>query len=352
MISYAQNFGGRHPRSGSQGCRQRLLRDVGAWDPTIDSVTKHFYDSGWCGINIEPHPAYFARLQTDRTRDINLNCAISTNPEERPFYVFDGTGVSTFDEGLSEHFKAYYSFREITVPTRTLADALTAAPEEISFLKVDAEGWEEQVLMSNDWVKYRPIILVIEALDPRTNQQTGETWHDFLVDNGYEKTYFDGLNRFYLRRESLDLRSRFGLPPNLFDNFVRLAEHEQRIRLGSLEHELQTTEAIFSALNRDLNRTAQLLGIDHFDTLENYGDNGHAASALAQKSRYIDTLARRIAARAEDLYKASPDTAMVEKLRDDAVAARIWAGQVTQMHALKNLPEDVPLDMSTRRNIR
>ena len=172
--------------------------------------------------------------------------------------------------------------------------------------------------MSSNWVKYRPIVLVIEALDPRTNQETGETWHHFLVDNGYEKTYFDGLNRFYLRRESLDLRSRFDLPPNLFDNFVRLAEHEQRIRLGSVERELETAEAIFSALNRDLNRTAQLLGIDHFDTLENYGDNRHAASASRTEEQISDTLARRIAARAEDLYKASPDTAMVEKLRDDA----------------------------------
>ena len=31
--------------------------DVGAMDPVIDSVTKVYYEHGWHGIDIEPHPA-------------------------------------------------------------------------------------------------------------------------------------------------------------------------------------------------------------------------------------------------------------------------------------------------------
>ena len=47
MISYAQNFEDvilnrafRHQRSG-------FYIDIGAFDPVVDSVTKHFYDLGW-----------------------------------------------------------------------------------------------------------------------------------------------------------------------------------------------------------------------------------------------------------------------------------------------------------------
>ncbi len=56
MVSYAQNgedvvlarvFGDR---------RAGFYVDVGAGHPVVDSVTKHFYDLGWRGINVEPLP--------------------------------------------------------------------------------------------------------------------------------------------------------------------------------------------------------------------------------------------------------------------------------------------------------
>ena len=46
--------------------------DVGANDPTIDSVTKFFYDRRWHGINIEPLADKCALLAERRPSDINL----------------------------------------------------------------------------------------------------------------------------------------------------------------------------------------------------------------------------------------------------------------------------------------
>ena len=40
--------------------------DVGANDPIVHSVTKHFYQLGWRGINVEPHPEKYGRLCRDR----------------------------------------------------------------------------------------------------------------------------------------------------------------------------------------------------------------------------------------------------------------------------------------------
>ena len=60
--------------------------DVGAGDPTEFSVTKHFYDRGWAGINVEPGPA-FERLEQQRPRDVNLRLAVAPESGEREFWV-------------------------------------------------------------------------------------------------------------------------------------------------------------------------------------------------------------------------------------------------------------------------
>jgi hypothetical protein len=40
--------------------------DIGAGDPSIDSVTKLFYDDGWHGINVEPNPKKYGELVIQR----------------------------------------------------------------------------------------------------------------------------------------------------------------------------------------------------------------------------------------------------------------------------------------------
>ena len=54
MISYAQNQEDVLLRREFPDCTNGFYIDVGANDPVWDSVTKHFYDRGWHGINIEP----------------------------------------------------------------------------------------------------------------------------------------------------------------------------------------------------------------------------------------------------------------------------------------------------------
>ena len=47
MISYAQNFEDVILQRVFHACDQGRYVDIGGYDPTIDSVTKHFYDRGW-----------------------------------------------------------------------------------------------------------------------------------------------------------------------------------------------------------------------------------------------------------------------------------------------------------------
>lgn len=72
FLSYAQNFEDVMLHRAFRNVERGFYVDVGAFDPTHDSVTKAFYDRGWNGINIEPIPEYHARFTAERPRDINL----------------------------------------------------------------------------------------------------------------------------------------------------------------------------------------------------------------------------------------------------------------------------------------
>ena len=59
--------------------------DVGAADPSVDSVTHLFYERGWSGINVEPSPCFDA-LSEARERDVNLRIAIGESEGLVPFF--------------------------------------------------------------------------------------------------------------------------------------------------------------------------------------------------------------------------------------------------------------------------
>ena len=101
----------------------------------------------------------------------------------------------------------------------------------ISFIKIDVEGSEKQVIESLDWKTYRPILVLVEAVHPDTGLPAWDSWESTLVDAGYLFVWFDGINRFYLRNESQELRKHFCVPPGLADGFVIKSSHPLYMRL-------------------------------------------------------------------------------------------------------------------------
>jgi FkbM family methyltransferase len=222
MISYAQNFEDVILRRVFKDQRDGFYIDVGAMDPIVDSVTKFFYDEGWSGINIEPNEWFYDKLTKERPRDINLNLALGDHDEIKRFYLFEQYGNSTFEEASRDRFIARgFEATETTVRVTTLsAICRDYVTRPINFLKIDCEGWEKAAIQGADWDQFRPTILVIEATLPETAVPSWSEWEPFLIEKaGYDMVYFDGLNRFYVRRESADLRYHFKVPPNLFDEF-------------------------------------------------------------------------------------------------------------------------------------
>jgi FkbM family methyltransferase len=231
MISYAQNYEDVMLRRVFENQPRGLYIDVGAYDPVSCSITKHFYDKGWHGINIEPARASFDRVQHGRPRDINLNVGISDQIGKLTFYEFpkEAAGLNSFSENdAKEHLKRGYSFQTSHVDVTTLADVCSKyVNQTIDFMSVDVEGHEEQVLRGADWKQYRPRIIVIEATRPTTPEETHERWEYVLLNADYVFATFDGLNRFYVRKEEQELIPKLQIPPNVFDEFVPYSYHHE-----------------------------------------------------------------------------------------------------------------------------
>jgi len=228
MTSYAQNFEDVMLRRALSDVARGHYIDVGAQDPKADSVTKWFYDSGWSGINIEPHPVYYVRLVGSRPRDVNLQIAVSDVEGISEFCFVDGSGLSSLDMNAAT-VAAEHGLRSTSgkVEVKTLNTVLERYPmPEIHFLKIDVEGAEAAVLAGIDLALHRPWIVLVEATEPCSPAPAWERFESSLTSRGYQCVYFDGLNTWYLRDESSELGEFFRHPPNVFDAFVRWKERE------------------------------------------------------------------------------------------------------------------------------
>jgi hypothetical protein len=91
------------------------------------------------------------------------------------------------------------------------------------------------VLLSNDWSRWRPRVVLLEATLPGQRTPCHEAWEDVILGAGYLFAHFDGLNRYYVRHEDQPLLERFAAPVCFFDNCV---EHWVVNLVERLENEM------------------------------------------------------------------------------------------------------------------
>ena len=220
FTSYAQNFEDVILWRALKHVENGFYIDIGAQDPVVDSVSLAFYEHGWRGLHVEPVPSYAERLRSARPDETVIQSAIGEAGIFRLFEVV-GTGLSTGDPGIAkEHRDSGVEVQEVEVPCVTLASLLDRnADRDIHWLKIDVEGMEAQVLDSWRPSQVRPWVVVVEATAPNRQVETHKHWERFLTELGYEHTYFDGLNRFYVARKHRELKEAFKYGPSVFDGF-------------------------------------------------------------------------------------------------------------------------------------
>jgi FkbM family methyltransferase len=166
--------------------------DIGAHHPKRFSNTYHFYQRGWRGINVDAMPGSMRSFKLLRSRDINLELGVGKLPGEMCFYCFNDPALNSFDEKLSLERDAapdrYKITKQVPVQILPLADILDQhlpKGQHIDFISVDVEGFDLDVLESNDWSKYRPDYLLIEDLSYSITTANEAPLVQFLKKVGY-----------------------------------------------------------------------------------------------------------------------------------------------------------------------
>lgn len=165
--------------------------DVGAHHPQRFSNTYYFYLHGWKGINIDPMPGVMELFNAIRPQDINLEIAISKEPKELTYYMFDEPALNSFDDQLSRSRDkaAYNIIGQKTIVTKTLAEVLDEhlpPNRQIDFLTIDVEGLDLEVLESNDWRRYRPSCVLVECTDYSLEDIGRNAVYRYLKERDYD----------------------------------------------------------------------------------------------------------------------------------------------------------------------
>jgi FkbM family methyltransferase len=245
MVSYAQNGEDVILARAFAADHAGFYIDVGASDPTVDSVTKHFYDHGWSGINVEPAALSAGELRDERPRDVTLELALAAAEGHRRFYELERemNGCSTFSREIADAYRSdgwKLTERDVVVATLDALYADHGEGREVDFLKIDVEGAEAEVLAGATFTQFRPRIVVVEATVPGTSTPSYQAWEPSVLAAGFSFVLFDGLNRFYVRDEDRALAPALSVPANVLDDYLPFRCWRWRADLQATEAELVT----------------------------------------------------------------------------------------------------------------
>ncbi|MFV0419945.1 MAG: FkbM family methyltransferase [Dysgonomonas sp.] len=173
--------------------------DIGAHHPMRFSNTYKFYLKGWRGINVDAMPGSMDVFNKIRPNDINLEIAVSNKQQILTYYIFNEPALNTFSEEIAQEHSEINSYYRITdkikIKTESLVNILDLhLPSNINidFMSIDVEGLDLSVLQSNNWDKYRPKMLLVEALYSELDSLTTNEVYLYLKRLNYKlvaKTY-------------------------------------------------------------------------------------------------------------------------------------------------------------------
>jgi FkbM family methyltransferase len=144
--------------------------DIGAHHPFRFSNTYYFYKRGWVGINIDACPGTMKLFQLLRPRDTTIECGVGSKEGVLTYYSFNEPALNTFSESeaQSKVGSKYKVIDQLKIPVSTLKkilDERLPTGKKIDFMSVDVEGYDYEVICSNDWIRYRPTIIAVELLN-------------------------------------------------------------------------------------------------------------------------------------------------------------------------------------------
>jgi FkbM family methyltransferase len=205
---HIQGFYDRLKHDRNIDVKHGCIVDIGAFRPIVFSNSYLLHEQGWRSINIDPTPGSMILFNKIRPRDANLEIAIGPENTTGTFYLFGKPSVwNTMDKASATiaEAKTRLAPKEIQIPIRRLETILDEHLGEDAFelLSIDAEGFDLEVLKSNDFSKYRPRLILIEAHDVKINEIGRHPIVRFLGDQDYQLHSWINPNLLFIRGDSL-----------------------------------------------------------------------------------------------------------------------------------------------------
>ena len=175
-----------------------IMVEVGAGPTEFYSMSKHFRESGWRCIGVEPNPKFVQAHLSEGNEVYAYACA---NFEGKSNFTIVESGWDFTNEGIS------YSALEIkyAMPTNhnsqkvevdvirleTLLNRLKVT--EVDFISVDTEGWELEVIEGIDLDRYKPKVVLLE------NYENNSNYANFMLERGYSLAHKVEYNWIFTR---------------------------------------------------------------------------------------------------------------------------------------------------------
>lgn len=178
--------------------------DIGAYHPVFLSNTHLFYKKGWTGIQVEPNRERAKLFKEKRKKTLTLELGVGPDNTEIDFYVFKEDTLCTFSkESADLHCKLGHTLLRTekvkVVPLKEIFDEYVKN-KQIDFMSVDVEGYDLEVLKTNDWDMFRPTFIILETVEYSrdfSGEKLNNIYDPYMKSIGYEKVVDTRINTIY-----------------------------------------------------------------------------------------------------------------------------------------------------------
>jgi len=168
---------------------------------------------GWMGVLAEPSPQWHEQLNNNRPNTrIITDCIWKTSGEKLDFFVSDSGDLSTINDYKLSDLSSMPGNTRARIKNGKIVEVQSISLNDVmektfnglapSYLSIDTEGTEFEILKSFDFGKYRPVVFTVEHNFTNLESKIDE----LMSSNGYVRVFrklttFDG---WYVRTDALD----------------------------------------------------------------------------------------------------------------------------------------------------
>lgn len=182
--------------------------ELGTSHPFIINNTYALYKQGARGILVEPCKKMYNMIEMFRPEDTLIKAAININEGESDYYELETQELGTIiydnlDKNYCENNHDFTIKNRYRVPTKTINQVFELIDGQVDLLSIDIEGLDYLVLLSLDWNRFRPRIIVAELLAAGVKEQMTNKIMNLLHEKNYVliRRYMD--NAIFVRMEDI-----------------------------------------------------------------------------------------------------------------------------------------------------